>query len=127
MDRISIGFDETLVVDCQCVLIVPERALVEGGYIKKFSTRAGAHDKHEFHALAQMAYYQAEDAELVPRIMVGSCKITMGDEHEELTSGLVIWREKDGAIDAAVHQWLAAGKLLAAAHRFCTRWIRLDI
>ena len=54
-DAIIISYDDVNITDCSSVIIVPERALHEAGFIKTLTTHANAHSKHEFHAMAQMA------------------------------------------------------------------------
>jgi hypothetical protein len=50
--------------DCETVIVVPEKAVSEAGYIQMFSVKDSGHAKHEYHALAQMAYFQLQDDEL---------------------------------------------------------------
>lgn len=127
MDHITITCGEISIVDCSCVIIVPEKALEEPGYIKGLTVNKGAHDKHEFQALAQMAYFQHQDDELELMEMQAPCSVLESAEKQEMTDGMVIYRLQDGSIGAAVSQGLNTRKLLEAANRFCTRWVRLDI
>ena len=113
--------------DCQTVVIVPEIAVREPGYIQAFTISAESGAKHEYHALAQTAYFQNDDGELPVDDLQGSCTVTFGEKHETINLGGVIYRKKDGEIRAAVHPGVNRKKLFEAANRYCTRWIRLDI
>jgi hypothetical protein len=126
METLEISFDQTTIPDCSCVLVVPENAVEEPGYIKGLSAQAGGHAKHEFHALAQTAYFQYQDDELEITTMQGPARVTREAEPIELPTGLLVYRTEDG-IRAVVHEGLGSKKLLEAAYRFCTRWVRLDI
>ena len=113
--------------ECAAAIIVPEQALHEPGYITMIAGPGTAVDKHSLQALAQTACYQFQDEELEVAEMTGPCRIVGPGGETELARGLVVYREASGAIGAAVHSGLSARKLLAAAHRYCTRWVRLDI
>ena len=126
METLEITIDHDVLTGCDCALIVPEIAVAEPGYIKGLSARGGGNEKHEFHALAQTAYYQFQDAELEIDTMRMPAVISLAGSVTELPAGLLVYRD-GGAIRAAVHEGLSAKKLLEAAHRFCTRWVRLDI
>ena len=115
------------ITDCQTVVLVPEIALREPGYIQAFTVSAASGAKHEFHALAQMAYYQYEDSELPVDDLQGNCTVSYGEKNETFDLGAIIYRTKDGEIRAAVHPEVNRKKLLEAANRYCTRWVRLDI
>ena len=112
--------------ECDCLLIIPERAIEEHGFIKALQ-RSATGNKHEFQALAQTAYYQFQDDELDYCETVGLIEVTHGVEQESLEGGMVLFRDDGGSIRAVVHQSAPAKKLLEAANRFCTRWVRLDI
>ncbi len=123
---ISLSYEGAGYNDCLCALIVPAQALDEPGYIKGVSA-AGSSSKHEFHALAQTAYYQFQDDELKVELTSRPLEIAGADLHEVLDRGMVIYRDRQGNIRAVAHQGLKLRKLLEAANRFCTRWVRLDI
>ena len=123
---ISLSYEDVVCGDCLCALIVPAQALDEPGYIKGVSA-AGSSSKHEFHALAQTAYYQFQDDELKVELTRAPLEIECDDVHELVESGMVIYRVGQGSIRAVAHQELNLRKLLEAANRFCTRWVRLDI
>lgn len=113
--------------ECAAAIIVPEQALHEPGYITMMTGEGVAVDKHSLQALAQTACYQFQDEELEVAELTGPCRIVGPGGEAELVRGMLIYREASGAIGAAVHNGLNARKLLAAAHRYCTRWVRLDI
>lgn len=124
---ITISCNDTVMAESSSALIVPEIAVQEPGYIKALSSSSAAASKHEFHALAQMAYYQHQDDELEIMTLTGPCRISRENDAETLESGLIIYRSNDGAIHIASHQGVNSKKLLEAANRYCTRWVRLDI
>lgn len=113
--------------DCESVIVVPEIAIAEGGHIKTFTTKDGAHAKHEFHALSQMAYFQFQDAELAIDEIDSQLTISYGSEYTHLSKGLVIYRDLAGRMHVLVHPLQNRKKLLETAYRYCTRWVRLDI
>lgn len=115
------------ITDCQTVVMVPEIAVREPGYIQTFTRSAESGAKHEFHALAQMAYFQYEDGELPVDQLQGICTVSSGEKNETFDLGAVIYRKEDGEIRAAVHPEVNNKKLFEAANRYCTRWVRLDI
>ena len=112
--------------ECDCLLIIPERAIEEHGFIKARQCSATG-NKHEFQALAQTGYYQFQDNELDYCETEGSIEMVHGTERESLEDGMVLFRDTGGAIRAVVHRTARPKKLLEAANRFCTRWVRLDI
>lgn len=124
---ISIICSDSTIDDCGAVLLVPEIAAREPGYIKALSSSGAAASKHEFHALAQTAYYQYQDGEIGITMLEGMCRISAGDNDEAFESGLLIYRISSGTIHIAAHRGVNSKKLLEAANRYCTRWVRLDI
>jgi hypothetical protein len=126
-ESIQITTAALTVNDCQSVIVVPEIAIAEGGYIKTFTTKDGAHAKHEFHALSQMAYFQFQDDELAIDEIDSPLTIRCGAEYTQLSRGLVICRDLAGQLHVLVHRLQNRKKLLETAYRYCTRWVRLDI
>jgi hypothetical protein len=126
-DAIIIQVDDVIVTDCSSVIIVPERAISEAGYIKTMTANANAHSKHEFHAMAQMAMYQFQDGELESTAVEGIVTVKGEGEVEKLRAGMVIYRDFKGNFHLLSHKGQNLKKLLEAVHRFCTRWVRLDI
>lgn len=108
-------------------ILVPEKAVDEAGYIVTMTDTNDASSKHEFHAMAQMAYFQFQDDELKIGSVSGTICVDSGGRREHIDSGLVLYRDSEGGFHALVHDGLNTKKLLEAAYRFCTRWVRLDI
>ncbi|MBE0586391.1 MAG: hypothetical protein IH612_21830 [Desulfofustis sp.] len=128
MASLSIDFLDGMTVECSAVIVIPEQAIQEAGYIKMMTGPGGTVDKHGLHALAQTACYRFQDEDLEVVELAGPCRIIGSNgETEELVTGMVIYREDSGAIRAAAHRGLNRRKLLETAHRYCTRWVRLDI
>jgi hypothetical protein len=126
-DVMTIRFDDTTVTDCNCAIIVPERAVSEAGYIKTLTANAHAHSKHEFQAMAQTVYYRYQDEEMEITPMEGALTFEWLEDVETLSAGIVIYRDSGGEFHVLAHNDQRVKKLLEAAHRFCTRWVRLDI
>jgi hypothetical protein len=125
---ISIICNDSAIDDCVAVLLVPEIAVQEPGYITALSSSGAVASKHEFQALAQTAYYQYQDDEIGITLLEGPCRISAGDSDEMFERGLLIYRSSSGTIHIAAHRdAVDSKKLLEAANRYCTRWVRLDI
>lgn len=124
---IKIYLEKKIIVDCTSVIIVPDKAIEEPGYIQTLTVKNDASSKHEFHAMAQMAYFQFQDDELEIKTLVGEIKVKSGESVETLHSGMVLCREPSGVFQVLVHEGGDRKKLLESAYRFCTRWVRLDI
>ena len=125
-ESIIIGFAEVR-TECGSVIIVPEKAVSEAGYIRTMTAHATAHAKHEFHAMAQMAFYQYQDGELEVEIVQGPVTVGFKDQIETLSSGMLIGVDNRGGLRLIAQDGQNIKKLLETAHRFCTRWVRLDI
>jgi hypothetical protein len=117
----------TTISDCQAVIVVPEIAIKEAGYIKTFTNKDSGHAKHEFHTLAQMSYFQFQDDELEVCEINAPLTISCGTERTELSGGLLLYRDGAGELHVLAHPLQNRKKLLEAAYRYCTRWVRLDI
>ncbi len=124
---ITIQFAETVITDCESVILVPEIAVQEAGYIKTFTVKDSGHAKHEYHTMAQMAYFQFQDDELAITEINSPLMIILGEERHEIAGGLVLYRDTAGSFHVLVHALQNRKKLLEAAYRYCTRWVRLDI
>ncbi|GAB6191854.1 hypothetical protein [Desulfocastanea catecholica] len=124
---ITIQFAETVITDCESVILVPEIAAQEAGYIKTFTVKDSGHAKHEYHALAQMAYFQFQDDELEIMEIDSPLTIHSGEEVCEMAGGMVLYRDAAGSFHVLAHAFQKRKKLLEAAYRYCTRWVRLDI
>lgn len=127
MAPLTITVGDLRLVDCSCAIVVPEKAVDEHGYIKTFTAGMGGQGKHEFQALAQTAYYQFQDDELDIVCIESPVHLEQGDEAEILVAGMVVFRDGAGHIKGVFHAGQRVKKLLEAAHRYCTRWVRLDI
>ncbi len=125
--RIEIVFDKKVITESASVIIVPEAALQEAGYIKMFTVKDLAHSKHEYHAMAQMAYFQYQDDELEIEEISSAVTVNCGNDTVNVDGGIVIWRDGSGEFRVVAHPLQNRKKLLEAAYRFCTRWVRLDI
>ncbi len=112
--------------DCLAVVLVPDITLSELGHVRTISIKTGTQAKHEFYALAQTAYMQFQDDELTLTPVGSPIEVTVGHETFPIAAGLVLCRRSSGGIEAFVHSDQSPQKLLDAAHRYCTRWIRLD-
>jgi len=125
--ELKVQFDSEVVDGCETVIVVPEKALAEAGYIKSFTLKDSGHAKHELHALAQMVYFQYQDEEL--DVIDVTDVIAVADESEtvELRDGMILFKLTDGTIKAASQGMINRKKYLEAAYRYCTRWVRLDI
>lgn len=126
-ESIVISSEESILADCVSAIIIPELAITEAGYIKMFTVKDGAHAKHEYHAMAQMAYFQFQDEELTIQEIQSTITIACGGENIDLNSGMVIYRDQAGEFHVLVHAVQNRKKILEAAYRYCTRWVRLDI
>lgn len=112
---------------CESAILVPEIALLEAGYIQTLTVKDSGHAKHEYHAMAQMAYFQFQDDELEIVEIDSPLKIIYGTETTEMDGGMVLYRDTGGSFQVLVHVEQNRKKLLEAAYRYCTRWVRLDI
>lgn len=123
----EIRIQEKVITDSTSVILVPEKALEEPGYIQTLTKKNDASAKHEFHAMAQMAYYQYQDGELEIVDIANEVQVTTGSRTESMSEGLLLYRDREGGFHALVHQGMNKKKLLETVYRFCTRWVRLDI
>lgn len=112
---------------CETVIIIPEKAVEEAGYIQMFSANDSGHAKHEYHALAQMAYFQLQDDELDIREADSPLTVLAAGERVELLGGMIVCRQGTGEVYVLTQPGQNRKKLLEAAYRWCTRWVRLDI
>ncbi|HSO09109.1 MAG TPA: hypothetical protein VLR45_03920 [Desulfoprunum sp.] len=127
IESITVEWGARIITDCSSIILVPEIAMTEPGYIRTMTLRASAHAKHEFHTMAQMAYYQFQDGELEITPLESSLRVSMRGDVEELVAGLALYRDTEGRFHALMHEGQDGKRLIEAAYRFCTRWIRLDI
>ncbi|MFH0781940.1 MAG: hypothetical protein V2B20_08305 [Pseudomonadota bacterium] len=126
-ESITIEGAAIAIKDCETVIVVPEIAIKEAGYIKTWTQKESGHAKHEFHALSQMVFFQFQDDEIEIYEVDGPLTISCGAENIVLSDGLVIYRDLAGELHVLVHRLQNRKKLLETAYRYCTRWVRLDI
>ena len=124
---IQITSGEDIIADCVSIIIVPGIAIKEAGYIKMLTVKDAAQAKHEYHTMAQMAYFQFQDEELEIQEIDSVITITCGEENMELSDGMIICRDQTGDFHVFIHVMQNRKKILEAAYRYCTRWVRLDI
>ncbi len=124
---IHITSDENIIMDCVSIIIVPEIAIKEAGYIKMLTVKDAAHAKHEYHAMAQMAYFQYQDEELEVQEIDSVITITCGEENIELSRGMIICRGLTSEFHVLIHAMQNRKKILEAVYRYCARWVRLDL
>lgn len=126
-DTIVIKYDKIQITDCESVIVVPEIAIREAGYMQTFTIKDSGHAKHEYHAMAQMAYFQFQDDELEVIELNSPVTVSYGAESIQIEAGMVIYRDKGGAFFVMIHALQNRKKILETAYRYCTRWVRLDI
>lgn len=125
--EISIKLSSGVEIACRSVILIPEAALADATWIRSFTTGSQVLSKHEFHALAQVALLQFDDGELTLQKTVGAINLVSDAESYCLESGLVICRLRSDALAVYINVDQSPRKYIAAAHRYCTRWVRLDI
>ena len=126
-ERIRIESDQKILCSCESVIIIPEIAIKEPGYINVMTTKDQAHAKHEYHAMAQMAYFQFQDDELEITEVKNTIIIASKEESVTLDGGMILAREPSGEFLVFVQPMQNKKKLLETGYRYCTRWVRLDI
>ena len=126
-DSITVRFEDDTVTECSSAIIIPERAMIEAGYIRTLTTNSTTHSKHEFHAIAQIALSRFQDGELELKAVYGPLTIQWKNEIERITAGVVVLLDSQGKLHLIGNSGQNVNKLLQSAHRFCTRWVRLDI
>lgn len=126
-ELIRVESEQEILSSCESVIIIPERAIKESGYIQAFTVKDSAHAKHEYHAMAQMAYFQYQDEELDLKEVDSTITVVTNDESVTLEGGMILSREPDGTFGAFIQPLQNKKKLLEAGYRYCTRWVRLDI
>ena len=110
-------------------ITVPEAALSDPSLIRTLTASDASTTKHDLHALSQMALYDFEDGELQPVVVEEGVSVMVRSRSDavRLERGLVVVRSTAGRPVILVHRGVDAPRLLRQAHRFCTRWIRLDV
>ena len=126
-DVIMIRFEDGTVTECRSAIIIPEKAIIEAGYIRTMTTNANTHSKHEFHAMVQMALFRFQDGELDIEAVHGPLRVEWKNEVETIIAGLVVFLDAQGNFHLVAHSGQNAKRLLEVAHRFSARWVRLDL
>lgn len=126
-DSIIVRFEDDTVTECSSAIIIPERAMIEAGYIRTLTTNSTAHSKHEFHAIAQIALSRFQDGDLEVETVDGPFTIQWKNKIETITAGVAVLLDSQRKLHLIGNSVKNVNKLLQSAHRFCTRWIRLDI
>lgn len=126
-DLVVIRAEDGTVTECSSAIVIPERALIETGYVRALTTKSTAHSKHEFHAMAQIARSLFQDDELEIEAVTGPLTVQWKGETQTVASGVVVLRDAQGELRLIGNSGENAKELLRSADRFCTRWIRLDI
>lgn len=124
---IRVESEQEILANCESVIIIPEIAIKESGYIRVFTVKDSAYAKHEYHAMAQMAYFQYQDDELDLKEVESTITVVTNDESVTVEGGMVLGREPSGDFLALIQPMQNKKKLLEAGYRYCTRWVRLDI
>jgi hypothetical protein len=114
-------------IACSAVIAVPEAALSEPGHIRTASVSPAGQNKHELHAMAQMAFIQFDDGELDARSFPTPLVVDIDGNRMQIDNGVVIGRLLSGEIIILSNTRQGLRSFLETAHRYCTRWIRLDI
>ena len=71
--------------------------------------------------------FQYQDDELEIIEAGGPLTIICGEEFSSIDDGMVLYRAENGSYHVLAHGAHNRKKLLEAAYRYCTRWVRLDI
>lgn len=124
---ITVKSNGQILSECTSIIIVPQKGLEEAGYIQTLTVNRKGFSKHEFHALAQTAYFQFQDDELPVSIVKGSLDVEADEFHEQFASAMIVYRNGQGSFGIFINDNLSTKKMLEAAHRYCSRWVRLDI
>lgn len=120
-------FIEERVIDSVSAIIAPARAIEEPGYIQTKTAKNHASSKHEFHTMAQMAYFQYQDDELDIETVSTEVRLQAEDGEDVLQAGMLLYRDEGGGFHVLMHVGQNGKKLLETVYRYCTRWVRLDI
>ena len=126
---IKIYADKKLLTEAETVLLSPWDA---PEYPDKFmgkTVQSDANAKHAYHALSQIAFFDYEDNILNVQKIPSDAPIIVESAggKSEIGKGLVIARHPKGEVLVFVHEDQDLQSLLRFAHRYCTRWIRLDV
>ncbi|SDP55549.1 hypothetical protein [Desulforhopalus singaporensis] len=124
---ISIHTNGEKIAEYESLIYIPDIAVTEPGYIKMISVKDSANAKHEYHAMAQMAYFEFQDGELETEEIEQVLMVETAKEQIEFRDGIMLCRKEDGGFKVLVRPNVNVKKILEAGYRYCTRWVRLDI
>ena len=126
-DAIRILSADKLVCECSDAIAVPEIAISAPNHIRAFSATAGSQVKHGIYALSQMMLVEFEDGELQPRRFQFDITVAFRASLVRVDDGIVVARNLDGRLEVLSNAAKPLRRFIEVTHRFCTRWIRLDI
>jgi hypothetical protein len=124
---ITIRSADSAEIVCRCAIIIPDSVLEEPGHIRAMTTDSAAHSKHQFHTLTQIALFELQEGELEVEASSGPLTVHQESETVHVPSGIVLYLDVGGDLHLYGDPTLDARKFLQLAHRYCTRWVRLDI
>jgi hypothetical protein len=116
-----------LAAKCESVIVAPEEALVEPWCLKTMTIHSAAQSKHEFHGMAQIALSRFQERELDVETVIGQLTVEWKDAAVTMDAGIAILLGPGGEIRLLSNSDGKMNRLLQVIHRWCTRWIRLDI
>jgi hypothetical protein len=124
---ISVNLDGQLLKRCEACILIPEIAIKEQGFIQALTIKDTVNAKHDFHAIAQTAYFLYQDKELGIVEIEGELTIAASQGNHVMEAGVVLCRGLESDLVAFVQKDQNIKRLLEAGYRYCTRWVRLDI
>lgn len=124
---IKITFAQNMTHACRSVIIVPDSALCSPDTITCATVENNAHAKHHFHSIGQMALFLFEDGELDAGITRGAIEIDDNGGKTALNSGIALYIDTTDKLNLLSNSQENISKLLQANHRYCTKWVRLDL
>lgn len=126
-ESIDIAFSEIEKHKCKSLIIVPDKALESGANISCYTVENGEQAKHHFHSISQMALFLFDDGDLEIEKSENSFVISYMGSTTTLTYGMAVYLDQEEKIKVFSNSLKSSRKLLQACHRYCTRWVRLDI
>jgi hypothetical protein len=120
---------EKLLNEAETALLTPADAPEYPDKFRGETTQSAVNAKHAYHALAQIAFFDYEDKILEVVSVPPETVLTIRGEHTQgqVDEGLIVARDAQGKVRVFAHEGQDLFALLKFAHRYCTRWIRLDI
>lgn len=113
----------------EIAIVIPVDSPSSPSKLAGFVAGSEATAKHAFHALSQIALYDFEDEILdIEAIPEGQLLVVKANECDTpIDEGMIIVRDTEGKVHIFAHDNVDHYRLLKFAHRYCTRWVRLDI